>query len=136
MAIDFTTDIGKVRLLVGDIDEADPIFTDAQVEAAVPLFPTLHHAAAHLVDVIASNEALVSKKIKTEDLQTDGPAVATALRAQAVALRNVGQQTLDDADPVAIADFQQAHPWWDIPVFGPYGTTWSGLNSQFGDVWP
>lgn len=137
MAIDFTTDAGKVRLLVGDINETDPIFTDAQITGAIPLFPNLHFTAAHLVDLIASNEVLVSKKIKSEDIATDGPAVANALRVQAEKLREVGQKVEDDADPVAIADWQQAHPYWDLPVFGGYfGLGASGFSDRFGDLWP
>lgn len=137
--IDFTTDTGKVRLLVGDLDEADSIFTDDQIAGMIPLFPNLHIAAAALVDLIASNEALVSKKIKTEDLATDGPAVAASLREQAKALRVEGQRIIDDADSVEIVDFQQAHPWWDLPVFGGVGA-WTGepsaFSSRFGDLWP
>lgn len=134
--IDFTTPVGQVRILVGDIDETDGLlFTDEQINGTIPLFPSVHHAAAHLVDLIASNEALVSKKIKSEDLATDGPAVANSLRKHAEALRADGQRILDDADGVEIADFQQAHPYWDIPVFGGY-LGLGGRSNQWGDLWP
>jgi hypothetical protein len=135
--IDFTTDAGKVRLLVGDLVETDFLFTDDQINGVIPLFPNLHIAAAHLVDLIASNEAMISKKIKTEDLATDGPAVADALRKHALALRTEGQRIIDDEDGAEIVDFQQAHPFWDLPVFGGYwGLGSSGFSSRFGDLWP
>lgn len=45
-------------------------------------------AAAAALDVIASSEALISKKIELLDLKTDGPAVAKALRDHAKSLRD------------------------------------------------
>lgn len=45
-------------------------------------------AAASALDVIASSEALILKKIELLDLKTDGPAVAKALREHAKALRD------------------------------------------------
>lgn len=44
-------------------------------------------AAADCIDIIASSEAMISKKIKLLDLQTDGAAIADALRKQADSLR-------------------------------------------------
>ena len=44
-------------------------------------------AAAQALDVIASSEALISKKIKLLDLETDGPAVSRELRKHAAELR-------------------------------------------------
>lgn len=44
-------------------------------------------AAAAALDIIASSEALISKKIELLDLKTDGPAVAKALREHAKTLR-------------------------------------------------
>ena len=136
--IDFITQVGQVRILVGDINEANLLFTDDQINGVVPLFPNLHIAAAHRVDLIASNEALISKKIKTEDLATDGPAVADSLRKHAAALRVEGQRILDDASSVEIVDWQQAHPWWDLPIFPGYGiagVTNPSAFSGFGDLW-
>ena len=45
-------------------------------------------AAADALDSIATQQALIQKKIKLLDLQTDGPALAQALRAHAKALRD------------------------------------------------
>lgn len=44
-------------------------------------------AAAMALDTIATNEALVQKRIKLLDLTTDGPAVAKSLREHAAQLR-------------------------------------------------
>ena len=85
---DPTTTIGQVRLLCTDLDEVSPLFTDAQVSAFLAMeSANVRLAAAQALDTIASSEAMVSKKIRTQDLQTDGPAVAEELRARAASLR-------------------------------------------------
>lgn len=73
----------QVRLLISDNGD-DPLFTDAQL--ATFLFVTngsVFRAAARALVAIAVSEVLVSKKIRTQDLSTDGPAVAAELRALA-----------------------------------------------------
>jgi hypothetical protein len=88
ISVDTATPVGLTRLLCADTDPAHPIFTDAEIAAFVTLegFPRL--AAALALETIASSEALVSKKIRTQDgLSTDGPAVAAELRARAQSLR-------------------------------------------------
>jgi hypothetical protein len=92
---DPTTPIGLVRLLCTDLSETEPLFTDAQIQAFLTLEgDSVKLAAAQALDTIASNEALVSKAIRTMDLQTDGPAVAAELRARAKELR--AQAAVDD----------------------------------------
>lgn len=81
-----SADGATVRLLISDLD-ADPVFTDAEIEAFLALEGPVKLAAAQALDTMASNEAMVSKKIRTLDLQTDGPAVAASLRASATELR-------------------------------------------------
>lgn len=55
-------------------------------------------AAAQALDIVASSEALVSKKIKLLDLQTDGPAVAKALREHATELRRQVAEGAGDSE--------------------------------------
>ena len=86
--IDYTTPAGQVRLLAADVDEDDPLFTNAQIAAFLTVErDVVKRAAARALDVIAVSEALVSKVIRTQDIATDGAKVAAALRAQAAALR-------------------------------------------------
>ncbi len=88
ITVDPTTDLGMVRTLVTDLDEAFPFFTDAQLTAFLMLEASnVRLAAATALETLASSEAMVSKKIRTNDLQTDGPAVAKELRERATALR-------------------------------------------------
>lgn len=96
MAIDFTSDLGKVRLLLNDVDEANEVFTDDEVEAFLDLEGgSVKLAAAQAIDTNADNEALASKVLRTQDLTTDGAKIADALRKRAAALR---AQAADEAD--------------------------------------
>jgi hypothetical protein len=107
--VDPTTPIGLVRLLATDVDEDAPLFTDAQITAFLTLeAQDTRLAAAQALDTIASSEVLVSKKIRTQDLATDGPAVAAELRARAAELRrqsDTGQGATDDDADFAIVPF-------------------------------
>jgi len=106
-----STDVGMVRLLITDMSEADPLFTDVQIEAFLTLEGGVRRAAASALETIARSEVLISKKITTQDLSTDGPAVAAELRAQAKALREQARQDVDDvvggadAWAISVADF-------------------------------
>lgn len=103
---DFTTDVGKVRSLIADTmqldyDESDrPRYRipDNQIESFLEISEgKIYAAAASALISIAVNEALISKVIKTEDLQTDGAKLATELRLNARDLFNK-QKELDDID--------------------------------------
>lgn len=75
---------GDLRLLIGDLDPENQLFTDDQVLSFLRLSGgSVYRAAAEALRVIARSEVLISKKITTQDLSTDGPAVAAELRAQA-----------------------------------------------------
>lgn len=82
---DFSTDVAKVRLLIGDIDDTAQIFSDSAIAAflVISLDNNIKRAAAQALLTIAVNEVLVQKRIKLLDLTTDGPAEAEALRALA-----------------------------------------------------
>lgn len=110
MAIDFDTDLGRVRLLIADYDEAALIFSDGILTGYLSLNDGgVYRAAADALDAIATTEVLMAKKIRTQDLSTDGPAVAAELRKQAAGLR--AQADTADTD---------AHTWFDAVGFEPY----------------
>jgi len=95
MAID--TPVAKVRLLIADTDPDNELLTDEQIEGFLSIEnDRIKRAAASALDAIAASEVLVSKKIRTLDLQTDGPAVAAELRAQAKQLRDQDDQDGDE----------------------------------------
>lgn len=55
-------------------------------------------AAAQALDTIASDEALTSRIIRTQDLSTDGPKTAVVFREHATRLRAQADKAVDDAD--------------------------------------
>lgn len=106
-----------VRLLIADTDPATRMFSTRQIAAFLRLnSDNVRRAAAQALDTIASNETLVSKKITTQDLSTDGPAVAASLRAQAKELRRQADSGEGDSDSFGfeIVDFEPyaCRPGW------------------------
>lgn len=119
---DFTTAIGQVRSLIPDVEQVDfvgegvpeYIFSDGHITAFLLTaegtgIPQILRAAASGIRAIAVSEGLISKVIKTEDLQTDGAKLAAALLGAAKQLDDrADQQDEDDEDRYAftIVDFQ------------------------------
>lgn len=87
--------IASVRLLIADVDDP-PLLTDPQIATALTAEGGSDlRAAARCLEAIAVSEVLVGKKIATQDLNTDGAAVARELRALAAQYR----QQARDEDP-------------------------------------
>ena len=98
---DPSTDRGRVRLLATDTDSDNPIFQDIEIDTFLDIEEdSVKLAAAMALETIASQEALIQKKIKLGDLQTDGPAVAKELRDRAARLR-------ESVDSEVLFDFAQ-----------------------------
>lgn len=89
MPVDVTTPLGQVRLLINDAREPDEqVFSDPEIGSFLELEgQSVKLAAAQALDTIADDEALTSKVIRSQDLQTDGAAVAAQLRERAKSLR-------------------------------------------------
>lgn len=138
---DYTSPVGMVRNLINDteqrVDPANPtdpaeyMFSDGRLAAFIagaqgtgdPSNPRTKFAAADALDAIADNEILISKKIRTEDLQTDGPAVGNALRAHAATLRAQQKLELDEQwalESVDIIDYQKTPTLFDLMEQSPY----------------
>lgn len=133
--VDHTSDVGRVRKYIPDLvpleNTKDPsapkefYFSDVEIAGFLYEYSgdqeserwDVKYAAADAIDALANNEALVLKKIKTEDLQTDGPATASALRAGARALREQAkaeEQAHFDSE-VAFVPFKHYHPKTRLP---------------------
>lgn len=81
---DPSTDAGKVRLLISDVDTDNALFTDEEIATFLSLRQSNVHLAAALgLRTIAGNEAQVQKVIRLLDLDTDGAKLANALRSLA-----------------------------------------------------
>ncbi len=109
---DYATVVGQIRLLIPDTEQlgdladssvsASYIFSDPQIQAFATLYANnVKRAAAQAKLVLATSEALISKVIKTDDLQTDGAKLGAELRAQA-------KQLQEEADKDAIQDSYEA----------------------------
>lgn len=80
------TAVALVRLRIADVhdDPAKRLLTDEQILMFLGEHDgDTYRASADCLRTIATSEVLVSKKIRTQDLITDGAAVANALRALA-----------------------------------------------------
>lgn len=64
------------------------LLTDIEIQGMLDLEGDVKLAAAACLDIIASSEAMLQKKIRNLDFDTDGPAVAKSLREHAKTLRD------------------------------------------------
>jgi hypothetical protein len=105
-----STDRDKVRLLATDVDVANPIFTDAEMDAFMSLEDSnIKRSAALALETIARNQVLVLKVIRLLEIQTDGASVARELRMQADKLR-------EQADRDEAASDGGAFDWAEMVV--------------------
>jgi hypothetical protein len=118
---DYSGVVGQIRLLIPDTEQledlSDPsssaayIFSDAQIQAFASLYSdNVKRAAAQAKLVLATSEALISKVIKTNDLQTDGAKLGAELRAQAA-------QLVAEADKDAVQDSYESFEIVDFHTF-------------------
>lgn len=96
---DTTTDVGMVRLLLNDVDEATAVFEDAEIQAFLTLEGgNVKRSAAQAIDTNADDQALASKVLRTQDLTTDGAKLADSLRKRAAELRRQADDEDDASD--------------------------------------
>jgi len=121
---DYSTPVGQLRALLSQTKQyvdprtpeapADYLVPDAQLQAYLAINKDgLYGAAADALFALAINEDLVSKKIRTEDLQTDGPAVAGELRRLAEGFRKRQQ---DEDELLALEDSFEIVDYQDFPT--------------------
>jgi hypothetical protein len=117
---DYATAVGQVRLLIPDTEqlenpadlEANPeyIFSDGQIQAFLSLYSdNVKRAAAQAKLVLATSETLISKVIRTDDLQTDGAKLGAELRAQAKELQEQAEkeELYDSYEEFEIVNFNR-----------------------------
>lgn len=94
------SDVELVRLNITDLatDPAQRLFTDDQLQGWLDANNgSVNRATYRALITIAASEVLVSKKIRTQDLTTDGPAVSAELRALAATYK-ADADAEDEAD--------------------------------------
>lgn len=126
---DYSTPLGQMRALLSQtaqyVDPANPtapadyLVPDDQLNAYLTINgASLYAAASDALIALATNEALVSKKIRTEGgLQTDGPAVAQRLLDLAKEYRKRHDDevsALDSLDAFEIVDFTPYPSNWPL----------------------
>lgn len=108
MPIDFESPLGQVRAIIPDIDESDPILSDAQLNSYLATTGgSVLRSAALALRAIANEVNLILKVVRTDDLGTNGPAVAAELRQQA----NKLDEQADKADATDSMDFYEVVPF-------------------------
>lgn len=91
--------LATIRLLAGDVIENAPLISDEQYAGLFDLEGgNVRLTAAAALELIATSHVLLARKITTQDLSIDGPAVADALRKSAAGLRALVQKAEDDAE--------------------------------------
>lgn len=125
---DVTTPVGRVRLLISDTDPAAPVFSDDEVLAFLDMAgQVVLVAAADALEAVATNEALVLKVIRSQDLQTDGASLSKELQARADSLRARAYASAEVAGdggftfvPAGVPRTELAEmpgavaPWWGV----------------------
>ena len=112
---DYATPLGQLRALVSQTvqykDPADPaaaadyLMSDGLLQSYLVVNGNkLYGAASDALLALATNEALISKKIRTEDLSTDGSVIANSLRQIAQEYRT--RQKEEDAEDSALEAFE------------------------------
>ena len=126
---DYTIPLGQLRALLFQTEQyvdpanptapADYLVPDVQLQAYLAInSDKLYGAASDALIALATNEALVSKKIRTEGgLQTDGPAVAQRLNDLAKEYK-IRQREIDDEeaylDAFEIVDHRDYPSKWSL----------------------
>jgi hypothetical protein len=134
--VDFDTDVGKVRVLLGDT-EAENVqsgigeymyFGDAEIGAFLDMYgDNVKLAAARAIEVIAGSQALLLKSWKSDDLAVNGDKIAESLRKIAAQLREeaIAEESSEyfnlikmyvegaDVDDFAEEEFYPKRTWWN-----------------------
>lgn len=116
---DYSTVVGQIRLLISDVDQVDYsdtgkaeyMFSDAYLKGAHLIalgdgLAKVYRAAASALGALAVSEALIQKVIRTEDLQTDGAKLASAILASARLLEDRANAADEEVETMVIVDYQ------------------------------
>jgi hypothetical protein len=126
----FTTDIGKVRVLLGDTNPTDVAmgqgtymyFSDDEIGAFLTMYgDNVKLASARCLETIASSQALLLKSWSSDDLTVNGDRITESLRKLAAQLREEALQDESSEYFNMIAMFidddhdgqADEYPWWN-----------------------
>lgn len=116
---DFSTVVGQIRALIPDVEQVDYadtgypeyMFSDSHLNGLHLIsrgdgVARVYRAAASALRALAVSEGLIQKVIRTEDLQTDGAKLASAILAAARQLDDQADMAEEDSETMMIVDFQ------------------------------
>lgn len=100
------SDIDTMRLLLNDVDEDTAVFSDEELQQFLTLEGgAVKLAAAQAIDTNADDQALASKVLRSQDVQTDGAKLAQVLHARAERLRAQHFNELEGDGVFSIVEF-------------------------------
>lgn len=151
--VDYTSDVGRVRKYIPDLiqlpDPQDPtaepsyMWSDDAIESFIhdeggflteleqpfvtpSSLVVILRASASIMVATANNENLILKKLVTDDLQTDGPAVAKAMLASAQELRKRADELESKGDREETFTIVPYPMLESYPHYSPF---WRGFNA-------
>lgn len=121
---EYADQVRLVRLLTGDKNVEDYIFSDQEMEDFLTLNGgNVYYAAADALDAIAANAAYTLKVLTILDVTTNGQATADAIRQSAAALRARADQEAANTIVCGSVGFRTPsqipthwRPWWEALV--------------------
>lgn len=103
---DPTTDIGRIRRTIPDKVEADAFWTDEELQSFLLDEGDWRRATALALETMASDDLLVLKVIKIQNIETNTDRMASALMKRAQKLRDLAVEAdANDGDAWDIAEF-------------------------------
>ena len=89
-----STNIGKVRMQIGDRNQDEYIFSDAEIQSFLDMNEdSILYAVADALETIATNDAMLKKRIRLNDLSDDRAAIAAELRLLARQKRELAERS-------------------------------------------
>jgi hypothetical protein len=100
-----STDVTKVRVQCGDTDASFRFLEDYEIQSIMDWNAgVLALTVANCLEVMSTKFSVIQQKIKTLDLQTDGPAVSKELRERAAQIRLTYETTSGGTSDFEIFD--------------------------------
>lgn len=132
IGVNFASPVGQLRALIPDIellpDPTDPskmeyVFSDEHLSALIALNNgNIRLAYSDVLYALGTVEALVSKVIKTEDLQTDGAKLMTQFRMQAAEVRRQAKAEDENIGGLILVEGHTPHRHPELsPFLFPWG---------------
>lgn len=97
---ELSTDVGKIRSLIPDMDITDPAFQDEEIEYYFSSEGNLRKAAALALEIAATKDVLIFKVMKSGTDSVDAAKGAAVLLERARALRKQEDESVLDTGGV------------------------------------